>query len=126
MDARLFEGTWRLLPDESVFERGEAPRSGTYRIAAMPGGLAFILDFIDGAGKQRHLEFRLRWDADTPASLELVDERTLNTAIEEGDRVVAHASRTLSEDGTRMEIVERSFTSEGKPLVSRGAYRREV
>lgn len=126
MDARPFEGTWRLLPEESVFERGEAPQSGTYRIAAMPGGLAFTLDFIDWAGKQRHIEFRLLWDSDTPASLELVDARTLNTTIEEDDRVVAHATRVLSEDGTRMEIVERTFTPDGKPVVNRGAYRREA
>ena len=124
-DARSFEGSWRLLPEQSVFEQGGAPESGTYRIAAMPGGLAFNLDFIDFRGVDRHLEFRLLWDSDTPASLELVDERTLNTSIERDEVVVSHATRVLSEDGTRMEIVERGFTPDGKPFVNRAAYRRE-
>ena len=125
MNARPFEGTWRLLPEQSAFEQGGAPQSGTYKIAAMPGGLAFALDFIDWQGKERHIEFRLTWDSDTPASLELVDEHTLNTTIERDDVVVAHATRVLSEEGTRMEIVERGFTPDGKPFINRAAYLRE-
>ena len=125
MDARAFEGTWRLLPERSTFELGGAPRSGTYRIAAMPGGLAFFLDFVDHLGADRHIEFRLTWDSDVPASLELVDENTLNTTIERDERVVAHATRILSAEGTQMEIVERGIAPDGTPFVNRAAYQRE-
>lgn len=124
-DARPFEGTWQLLPEHSSFEQGGAPQSGTYRIAAMPGGLAFFLDFLDHLGVDRHIEFRLTWDSDVPASLELVDERTLNTTIERDERVVAHATRVLSEEGARMDIVEHGLTPEGKPFVNRASYRRQ-
>jgi hypothetical protein len=113
-----------LIPEQSAFEQGGSPQSGTYKISGTPMGLAFFLDFIDFRGVERHIEFRLDWDRDTPASLELVDARTLNTTIEKDDLVVAHASRVLSEDGTRMEITERGFTPEGKPFINRAAYSR--
>lgn len=124
-DARSFEGTWKLIPERCVYEHTLAPREGTYRIAATPEGLAFTLDWIDPSGSTEHTDFRLTWDGEDPASLELVDPRTLNTTIERGDRVVAHATRRLSEDGLEMEVVQRAFTPEGKPFVNKAWYRRQ-
>jgi hypothetical protein len=123
-DARSFEGTWKLLPERCVYEHTIPAREGTYRIAATPEGLAFTLDWISSTGSVEHTDFRLTWDAETPASLELVDSRTLNTTVEHEDQVVGHASRRLSEDGNEMEIVQRAFTPEGKPFVNRAWYRK--
>ncbi len=123
-DARSFEGTWKLLPERCRYEHTVPPREGTYRIAATPEGLAFAIDWVDSTGSVEHTDFRLTWDGETPASLELVDAKTLNTTIERNDQVVAHASRKLSDDGTEMEILQSAFTPEGKPFVNRAWYRR--
>ncbi len=123
-DARAFEGTWKLQPERCVYEHTTPPREGTYKIAATPEGLAFTLDWIDSDGDPQHTDFRLTWDGEVPASLELVDERTLNTAIERDEQVIAHASRRLSEDGEEMEILQHARTPEGKPFVNRAWYRR--
>jgi hypothetical protein len=125
-DARPFEGTWKLIPERCEYEHTSPPREGTYRIAATPEGLAFTLDWVDSSGSAEHVEFRLTWDGEDPASLELVDAQTLNTTIERDDKVVAHASRRLSEDGTQMEVLQRAFTPEGKPFVNRAWYRRQA
>lgn len=124
-DARAFEGTWRLLPERCVYEHTKPPQEGTYRIAATPEGLAFTLDWVDSSGTIEHTDFRLTWDGEEPASLELVDARTLNTAIERDEKVIAHATRRLSEDGAEMEVVQRAFTPEGTPFVNRAWYRKE-
>ena len=125
-DARSFEGTWQLIPERCVYEHTTPPREGTYRIAATPEGLAFTIDWIDSTGSVEHTDFRLTWDGEDPASLELVDPRTLNTTIERNEVVVAHASRTLSEDGNEMQIHQRAYTPEGKPFVNRAWYRRKL
>ena len=124
-DARSFEATWKLIPERCVYEHATPPREGTYRIAATPEGLAFTLDWIDSDGDKQHTEFRLTWDGEEPASLELVDEKTLNTSIERDEKVIAHASRRLSEDGSEMEVLQSALTPEGKPFVNRAWYRRQ-
>ncbi len=124
-DARSFEGTWRLIPERCSFEHTSAPRDGTCRIAATPEGLAFTLDFITATGVAEFIEFRLTWDGEVPASLELVDSHTLNTTLERDDKIVAHASRRVSDDGTQMEVVQSAYTPEGKAFVNRAWYRRE-
>lgn len=113
------------MPERCVYEHTIAPREGTYRIAATPEGLAFTIDWVDSTGSVEHVEFRLTWDGEEPASLELVDQKTLNTTIERDEKVVAHASRMLSEDGNEMEVLQRAFTPEGKPFVNRAFYRRK-
>ncbi|GEM_PF-3575254 len=123
-DARAFEGTWKLIPDRCRYEHTTPPREGLYKIAATPEGLAFTIDWVDADGEKLHNEFRLTWDGDEPASLELVDERTLNTAIERNEKVIAHASRMLSDDGEEMEIHQRAVTPEGKPFVNQAFYKR--
>ena len=123
-DASRFEGTWKLVPQRCVYEFQKPPREGTYRIAATPEGLAFTLDWVDSEGDPRHSDFRLTWDGDDPASLELVDGLTLNTAVEKNDQVVAHASRRMSEDGAELEVVQKGLTPDGKPFLNRAWYQR--
>src|SRR3954470_19924753 len=115
-DARAFEATWQLIPERCSYEHELPPRSGTYKIAATPEGLAFTLDWISSSGSVEHTEFRLRWEAESPIPLGLVAPRTLNTAGERDDVVVAHATRKLSEDGNELEVIQRGQTSEGKPF----------
>ena len=123
-DARAFEGTWKLLPERCVYEHERPPREGTQRIAATPEGLAFVLDWVDADGDPMHIDFRLTWEGDVPASLELVDAQTLNTCIERDEKVVAHASRRLSDDGREMEVVQQSATPAGAPFTNRAWYRK--
>jgi hypothetical protein len=123
-DARRFEATWRLVPERSVYQHGAPPRDGTYRIAAVPGGLSFTLDWHDADGAAHHAEFSLTWDGEVPASLELVDEATLNTTVEKGDVVVAHASRRLSPDGNELEIVQSGVDAQGRRFENRAWYVR--
>lgn len=123
-DARPFEATWVLQPERSVYQHGKPPRDGTYRIAAVPGGLSFAMDWHDADGEAHHGEFTLSWDGDVPASLELVDERTLNTTVEKDERVVAHATRRLSEDGRTLEIVQSGFDERGQRFENRAFYVR--
>lgn len=123
-DARGFEGTWQLQPERCVYEHTVPPREGTYQIAATPDGLAFTIDWVDADGEKLHTDFRLTWDGDVPASLELVDAQTLNTAIERDEKVIAHASRRLSDDGREMEVVQKALTPEGTPFTNRAYYRK--
>ncbi len=125
-DARRFEGTWQLVPGRCSYEHTLPPREGTYRIAATPEGLAFIIDWVDARGSVEHNEFRLTWEGEVPASLELVDDSTLNTTIERAEQVIAHASRRLSSDGSQMEIVQSAFTPDGQPFVNRAWYQRKA
>lgn len=125
-DARRFEGTWKLLPERCVYQFEKPPREGTYKIAATPEGLSFVLDWVDSDGDPRHSDFRLTWAGDDPASLELVDERTLNTTVERNDQVVAHASRRLEPDGAQMEVVQQGVTPQGNPFLNRAWYQRQL
>ena len=123
-DARAFEGLWRLLPERCEYQHQAPPRSGTYRIRPLPDGLGFTLDWVDAAEESHHLEFELGWDRDTPASLELVDERTLNTTVEKDGRVTAHATRRLSAEGDELEIIQQGFKPSGEPFTNRAWYQR--
>lgn len=123
-DTQRFEGTWRLIPARSRFQHGAPPSAGTYRIQKTDVGLEFTLDWTTAAGESQHAEFSLAFDVDEPASLELVDDSTLNTAIERSERVVEHATRRLNADATLMEIVQRGFDSRGRAFINRAFYER--
>ena len=125
-DATLFLGQWELLAELNDYQHGPVPRDGVYGISSHADGLAFVIDWHDAKGTAHHVHFSLSWHGDEPASLELVDSHTLNTAVEKDGQVIAFATRRLSDDGSHMEVTQQGVTPEGKPFTNRARYVKKV
>lgn len=126
--AQPFLGTWRLLPDASRYESGPPPREGRYRLE--PAGdtaLRFQVDYVDAAGEAKQLTFTVAFSAPDAEGVGmcLVDARTLDTHVRQGGQVLAHARRTLSEDGQRMTVTQSGPAPGGGTFANVSVYARD-
>ena len=121
-----FLGTWRLLPERSRYASGQPPQRGLYRLEAADGGaVRFHVDYVDGSGESKQLEYTVPFQDGEGAGACLVDASTLDTTVRESGRVVAHARRVLSADGRTMTITQSGTAPDGQPFANVSAYARE-
>lgn len=83
-------GSWELIPELCIYEKGEPPVSGLYRISVSGDSTNFSIQWIDGVGNEYEHEFggpadgsQLATDAPgaTHMTITRVDERTLDSAV---------------------------------------------
>jgi hypothetical protein len=119
-----FLGTWVLDPTESRYEFGTPPQQGQYTLAYAKGTLEVTMDWTDAAGKDFHMVYSAVPDgldhpySDSPTvdtiCTTLVDARTLDTISKKDGAVLAHGRRILSEDGSRMTVVQSGNKPDGE------------
>jgi len=110
-----FLGLWRLVPECSNFEQGEAPVEGGYRIEETANGaLKFHIEWTDIAGEDHHYSFSGKADGqphtfpggDLADSLSItaVNNTELNTAayFKDCERMVV--KRVLMDGGLYMDV----------------------
>lgn len=119
-----FVGVWRLCPEKSRYESGSPPASATYRIEARGEDVRISAEWHDKHGQEQRMGYSLRCGGGGDVTLDLVDDRTLDTTVKRGGAVVAHARRVLSEDGATMTITQSATSPEGKPVANVAVYEK--
>jgi len=52
-----FLGLWKLIPEQSKYESGTPPQSGSYEIIGDGQQLTFKMDWVDSTGQQKQMTF---------------------------------------------------------------------
>ena len=130
-----FLGTWKLDPTQSRYEFGTPPQSGLYRIEPDGDELKFSVEWVGDDGKSYQISFSGIPDGkdyayENPAiadtvSFTQVDKTTLDSTSKKDDRVILHANRVLSEDGTEMTITQSGTTPDGKSYSNIAVYYKQ-
>lgn len=131
--ADLFVGKWQLR--EADYESGEPPREATYTIDHDRGGYCVQMDWLTEDGEAMRAEFFAipdgkQYPVDNPAaedntmSMVRVDERTLDSTVQQNGDVIAHARRMLSRDGNTMTITQSTSTPDGNTFQNVSVYAR--
>lgn len=132
-----FVGTWKLDPEQSRYQFGSPPQSGTYRIEADGNSYLITMDWIDAQGKSLHQSYIAIPDgvqhpyentnvADF-VSMTRLDELTLDSATYKGGERIAYAVRSLSADKQTMTITQSGTTPMGGvAFENRAVYVREA
>jgi hypothetical protein len=102
-------GTWKLNVAKSSFKLTPAPKSSVLKIEAWEDGVRVNLDTVDAQGNKLHPEATYKFDgkdypikgsslADT-ISAKRIDERTSESILKKGGKVVFTAKTVISADG---------------------------
>lgn len=118
-----FIGTWKLDSEQSKYQFGTPPQSGTYRIDADDSGYLITMDWIDAQGKSFHQSYTATPDGqqhpyENPSVAEFVsmtriDDLTLDSATYKNGERIAYALRVLSADKQTMTITQSGTTPMG-------------
>ncbi len=128
-----FLGEWELVPELSLYENGEPPRSGTYRLSLDGDAIAASIDWVDAQGASETVAFggpldgsEVVLDTQGPAvlALERLDAATLDSVVRVAGQQVAWARRRASDDGQLLAVVQTGATPEGEPFRNFQVYRR--
>ncbi len=129
-----FVGAWELDPSTLDYQFGRPGRRALYTIEAAPGGLMFTLDGGDADG--RPLKFRYGGELDgreqaLPGGeaagvliLNRLNERTIESVLKRGGKVVDRWTRELLPDGKTMQIIQYGLSPDGGELRNTSLYRR--
>ena len=129
-----FLGTWQLIPNQSRYDFGQPPASGTYRIAANKTGYSFTIQWTTADSQPMNVAYDSVPDGqqhpyENPAiadavSMTRVSERQLDSASFKDGQQIAHAARVLSADGQTMTITQSGTTPDGVFFSNVSRYRR--
>lgn len=111
---RNFLGTWQLIPESCIYEQGDSPKEGTYRIEEGDGGLVFHMMWTDSAGEEHSFSFTGIADGEQrpfsggeladALSVTAVSETELNSAAYKAGKELMLATRTLVGDGFYLDV----------------------
>lgn len=128
-----FVGIWTLDPDESDYQFGEPPASGTYTLEADGDAYNVTMIWTTVDGKPMEASYSsvpdgMEYPYDSPAvdtvSMTRVDAYTLDSASKKDGQVIAYARRELSDDRQSMTITQSGTTPEGDPFANVSVYRK--
>jgi hypothetical protein len=119
-----FFGTWVLDPTQSVYEAGQPPQSGAYRIDPEGDSLKFTMDWVAANGQHHEMvyytiadgkEYAYENSAITDAiSTTRIDAHRLDTISKKNGRIIAIGSRVLSAEGLTMTVTQTSIDENGQ------------
>ena len=128
-----YEGSWELLPELSIYQEGEAPRAGIYRITRDGVTASFHIEWESADGKRGEVRFAGRCDGrrekiPNPPGAEAcylhVDDSTFDSSVFIADVRVAYARRRVAADGSLMSIVQESRRPDGTTFRNFQVYKR--
>ncbi len=134
MKVAPFLGKWELDASESRYEVGDPPEKATYLIEGDDQQLVFQVSY-DLGGLQMTLTYiaqpdGLLHDYDDANGIvdqlmtTVVDSNTLSTTSWSEGIEIAHATRTLSDDGLAMTIRQTGTGEEGESFCNLSVYRK--
>lgn len=129
-----FIGVWVLDTEACVYEQGDPPQSGTYKIIEQQQELVFRMQWVDADGETHDMSFRGKPDgvpvpfnggdlADALAITAASEDRLNSSAFLKGRELMV-ATRTLSADGAAMHITQSVRLPDGTEPTNRSTYRR--
>tara|TARA_R110002096_G_scaffold346320_3_gene539766 strand:- start:96 stop:518 length:423 start_codon:yes stop_codon:yes gene_type:complete len=131
---RHFIGNWELVAETCIYEQGETPVAGTYRIEESGGELVFHLGWRDKAGEDHQYSFSTIPDGmphdfnggDLADSLSVtaVSEEELNSAAYYKGKELMLAARTLVDGGMYMDVRQIVRLPDGTEPTNYSRYRR--
>lgn len=129
-----FLGTWELIPDQSDYQLGQPPASGTYRITANETGYTFNIQWTTADGQEMAAAYDAIPDGqqhpyENPAiadavSLTRVSEKQLDSASFKDGQQIAHAARILANDNQTMTVIQSGQTPDGGSFSNTAVYHR--
>lgn len=134
MNQSKYLGTWQLIPELSIYQRGEPPGSGLYVISAEGDNINFEISWTDLAEQSHELAFGGPLDGNlhetdahgvTHVMYEAVDERTLDSTAFADELIVLYARRVASEDGELLAVSQTQPGEQGT-VTNFQVYRRQV
>jgi hypothetical protein len=132
-----FIGTWKLDPEQSKYQFGTPPQSGTYRIEKEGSGYLITMDWVDVQGKSFHQSYTsipdgMQHPYENPqvaefVSMTRIDDLTLDSATFKNGERIAYAVRVLSADKQTLTITQSGTTPMGGvEFANRAVYVRQA
>jgi hypothetical protein len=113
-------GLWELVPSESTFKPGPAPKSQTRIYEQTRGGTKVTVNTVRADGTTTIFQFDSNADGkDYPVSgeseadavsLKKVNDYVSEATLKHGDHVIAFVLREISEDGKTMTMTYTGYT----------------
>lgn len=129
----LYEGEWELVPELSLYEQSNPPRSGTYRIRREGETVSFALNWTTIDGKRHEIAFSGAADGrrealpappGTEVSYLHVDGSTLDSSVFAGGHRTVYARRKASADGLLLAVVQETRRPDGTTSRNFQVYRK--
>jgi hypothetical protein len=128
-------GTWKLDLVKSNFKLAPAPKSSILKVAAWEDGVKVSVDTVDAQGNKLHSEAAYKFDgkdypikgsplADT-VSAKLINERSGESILRKGGRVLLTARTTISADGKTMNQTRAGKDAQGRSVEDVVVYEKE-
>lgn len=131
-----FLGIWHLIPDQSRYEFGQPPASGTYILTANETSYTFTIQWTTADGQAMNATFDgipdgQQYPYENPAiadaiSLTRVNDRQLDSATFKNGQQIAHATRVLSANEQTMTITQTGQMPDGTPFSNISFYQRKT
>ena len=130
MSIEAYLGTWELIPELCIYEQGEAPQTGIYRITQTDGVVSISIDWLDRENVEHHVEFRGVPDGSemptevpglTHMTLTKINSSTLDSAAYNGEQRIMYARRVAH--GNLLSTLQRITTDAGSISIFQ-VYRR--
>ena len=119
MNKDLFLGTWELIPELSIYQKGDRPASGVYEISkagnfyhfkvrwkATPESAEQTIQFSGPSDGSKQSFSPVAPGAPDGFRMEKVDELTLDSWGYVGETEVSYARRIASQDGSLLSVVQ--------------------
>lgn len=128
-----YAGEWELVPELSLYQEGDPPASGIYRIFTRGGAVEIHIDWTLRDGSEHTVAFGGPLDgrshpSDAPGvdavSYTAVDERTLDSSAYDAGEEVAYARRIASVDGALLVTLQVGRRGDGSRFRNTQVYRR--
>lgn len=113
--AEKYNGRWLLIPELSIYQRGEPPLSGLYVISTESDKVNFTIQWTDASNSSHTLEFGGQANGEKQASntpgvshvsYEKIDNLILDSTAYDGERKLLYARRAASKDGGILSVVQ--------------------
>lgn len=126
-------GAWILVPELSLYQAGQPPRSGRYEIELTAQQARFSVAWRGADDDEHAIEFGgcpdgARHRADSPGvthlSIDVVDPYTLDSRAFRGQIQLAYARRRASDDGELLSVVQELSGPDGSTIRNFQVYRR--
>jgi len=131
----IYLGTWILVPELCLYEDGNPPVSGIYRISQSDEDVRISIDWEAQDGSKHQIEFQApdsgaKQPSSNPGpshlSITRVSPFILDSSAYAGDEEVAYARRCASEDGLLLSTVQVGRRANGTSFRNFQVYRRQT
>jgi hypothetical protein len=129
-----YDDEWTLIPELCIYEKGEPPRTGAYRIKVRGGVVDIQISWRDAHGHDHSIRFGGPCDGQPHASEQpgvaavsftRVDDLTLDSAAFAADGTeIMYARRRKSQDGELLSTLQRLRRDDGTTYCVSQVYQR--